>query len=126
MILSTSPAYAAADAAAGRGGPLLDGEAPQSVSEGDVVGLLETVLRLPKLAAAAREVALTAAMKLTARLPSQVRGRPVCVRAGLTGGVAGVLAVASGVHNCLLGSFYVVWLHSQAYSSSLVQSYGIS
>jgi hypothetical protein len=60
---------------AGRGGPLLDGESAQSISEADVVGLLEAVLRLPKLAAAAREVALTAAMKLTARLPSQVRGR---------------------------------------------------
>uniref|UniRef100_A0A383VEJ1 AP-1 complex subunit gamma n=1 Tax=Tetradesmus obliquus TaxID=3088 RepID=A0A383VEJ1_TETOB len=55
----------------GRGGALLDGESPQAVGEADVVGLLEALLRLPKLAAAAREVALTAAMKLTARLPSQ-------------------------------------------------------
>jgi hypothetical protein len=66
-------------ACAGRGGPLLDGELPAAVSEADVVGLLEAVLRLPKLAAAAREMALTAAMKLTARLPSQVSYCP-CLR----------------------------------------------
>jgi hypothetical protein len=63
------------------------------VSEGDVVGLLEAVLRLPKLAAAAREVALTAAMKLTARLPSQVRGRTVCVRGTAVWGLGCVLAM---------------------------------
>lgn len=62
----------------GRGGTLLDGESPQAVGEADVVGLLEALLRLPKLAAAAREVALTAAMKLTARLPSQVRRGAAC------------------------------------------------
>jgi hypothetical protein len=37
------------------------------------VALLEALMRKPKLPPAVKEVALTAAMKLTARLPSQVR-----------------------------------------------------
>lgn len=51
-----------------------------SASEADVVLLLESVLRRPKLPAAVKEVVLTAAVKLTARLPTQVcnNGRLVC------------------------------------------------
>eukprot|EP00878_Enallax_costatus_P013642 GHUV01014265.1.p1 GENE.GHUV01014265.1~~GHUV01014265.1.p1 ORF type:complete len:761 (+),score=273.69 GHUV01014265.1:204-2486(+) len=56
----------------GRGGALLEGEPPVTVSEADVVLLLESVLRRTKLPAAVKEVVLTAAMKLTARLPTQV------------------------------------------------------
>lgn len=57
---------------AGRGGALFESESPVSASEADVVQLLETVLRRPKLPAAVKEVVLTAATKLTARLPTQV------------------------------------------------------
>ena len=58
---------------AGRGGPLLEGEPPLSVSEAGVADALEVLVnRRPRLPPAALEVALTAAAKLTARLPSQV------------------------------------------------------
>eukprot|EP00198_Chlamydomonas_reinhardtii_P006516 XP_001695852.1 gamma-adaptin [Chlamydomonas reinhardtii] len=54
------------------GGPLLPGEAPLPVSEADVVSLLEVVLRRHRAEAVVTEHVLTAAMKLTARLPSQL------------------------------------------------------
>ncbi|KAG2453880.1 hypothetical protein HYH02_002086 [Chlamydomonas schloesseri] len=54
------------------GGPLLPGEAPLPVSEADVVSLLEVVLRKHRAEAVVTEHVLTAAMKLTARLPSQL------------------------------------------------------
>lgn len=51
----------------------MEGEPPLTVSEGGVVDVLEALLnRRPRLPPAALEVALTAAAKLTARLPSQV------------------------------------------------------
>ncbi|GIL79860.1 hypothetical protein Vretimale_12443 [Volvox reticuliferus] len=54
------------------GGPLLEGEAPMAVSDAEVVALLETVLRRHRSEPVAVEHVLTAAMKLTARLPAQV------------------------------------------------------
>ncbi|GLI68027.1 hypothetical protein VaNZ11_012350 [Volvox africanus] len=54
------------------GGPLLEGEAPMAVSDAEVVSLLETVLRRHRSEPVAVEHVLTAAMKLTARLPAQV------------------------------------------------------
>ncbi|GLC40655.1 hypothetical protein PLESTB_000036100 [Pleodorina starrii] len=54
------------------GGPLLEGEAPLVVSDSEAVSLLETVLRRHRSEPAAVEHVLTAAMKLTARLPAQV------------------------------------------------------
>jgi hypothetical protein len=57
----------------GRGGPLLEDEPPSSVSESGVVDALKSLItRRPRLPPSALEVALTAAAKLTARLPSQV------------------------------------------------------
>jgi hypothetical protein len=58
---------------AGRGGPLLEDEPPLTVTESGVVDVLDSLVnRRPRLPPAALEVALTAAAKLTARLPSQV------------------------------------------------------
>ncbi|GFR48866.1 hypothetical protein Agub_g10715 [Astrephomene gubernaculifera] len=57
---------------ASMGGPLLEGEPALAVSDADVVSLLETVLRRHRSEAAVVEHVLTAAMKLTARLPAQV------------------------------------------------------
>jgi len=57
----------------GGGAGLLDGEAALQLGEADVVGLVETALRRPKAPAAVREVALTALVKLSARLPGQVQ-----------------------------------------------------
>ncbi|EFJ49536.1 hypothetical protein VOLCADRAFT_101862 [Volvox carteri f. nagariensis] len=54
------------------GGPLLEGEPQLAVSDTEVVSLLETVVRRHRSEPAAVEHALTAAMKLTARLPAQV------------------------------------------------------
>ncbi|KAG2434067.1 hypothetical protein HXX76_007795 [Chlamydomonas incerta] len=54
------------------GGPLLPGEPPLPVSEADVVSLLEVVLRKHRAEPVITEHVLTAAMKLTARLPSQL------------------------------------------------------
>lgn len=55
----------------GGGGALLPGEEPLSVSGAEVVSLLESALQKPKLAAQCRDYALTALMKLSARVPDQ-------------------------------------------------------
>ncbi|KAG2501574.1 hypothetical protein HYH03_000079 [Edaphochlamys debaryana] len=57
---------------AGFGGPLLEGEPPLNTSDAEVVSLLEAVLRRHRSDAVVVEHVETAAMKLTARLPSQV------------------------------------------------------
>jgi AP-1 complex subunit gamma-1 len=59
---------------AGQGGPLMEGETWSSVSDADIVSLLEAVLRQPKVDHGVKEYTVTALMKLTARLPAQVRG----------------------------------------------------
>ncbi|KXZ55609.1 hypothetical protein GPECTOR_2g1159 [Gonium pectorale] len=54
------------------GGPLLEGEPPLAVSDGDIVSLLEMLLRRHRSEHVVVEHVITAAMKLTARLPAQV------------------------------------------------------
>ncbi|GAX74370.1 hypothetical protein CEUSTIGMA_g1819.t1, partial [Chlamydomonas eustigma] len=56
----------------GAGGPLLEAEPPLAVSELDIVQLIEVVAKKSKADSNVREFALTAAMKLTARLPNQI------------------------------------------------------
>uniref|UniRef100_A0A7S0S2A3 AP-1 complex subunit gamma n=2 Tax=Chlamydomonas leiostraca TaxID=1034604 RepID=A0A7S0S2A3_9CHLO len=57
---------------AGSGVPLLEGEPAVSCSDRDIVDLVATVLAKKAADVVVREYALTAAMKLTARLPGQV------------------------------------------------------
>lgn len=53
------------------GGKLLEGEEPLSVSEGDVVSLLESILNRSSVSSQCRNYALTALMKLSVRFASQ-------------------------------------------------------
>ncbi|KAJ9509335.1 hypothetical protein QJQ45_001776 [Haematococcus lacustris] len=57
----------------GAGGPLLEGEPVCNASEKDVVDLLAVILLRKASEAIVREYALTAVMKLTARLPGQLQ-----------------------------------------------------
>eukprot|EP00877_Chromochloris_zofingiensis_P004784 jgi/Chrzof1/14306/Cz08g32120.t1 len=56
----------------GAGGSLLEGEPHLVVSDSDILNAVERVLKKPKQQPAVKEYALTAVMKLTARLPDQV------------------------------------------------------
>ena len=53
------------------GGKLLEGEEALTVSEGEVVSVLESVLNRPSLTPQCRNYALTALMKLSVRFSSQ-------------------------------------------------------
>lgn len=55
------------------GGALLDGEAPLTVSDAEIVGTLEAIIKRTNLEPVCKQYALTALMKLTARLPAQVQ-----------------------------------------------------
>lgn len=60
-------------------GELLEGEEPLSVSEGDVVSLLESVLNRSGVSPQCRNFALTALMKLSVRFASQADRIKVCL-----------------------------------------------